>query len=49
MSYDERGQTNQRDITRSEINERLEDCVAIHFDLMKIHGEIRDRVLTNAE
>jgi hypothetical protein len=49
LSYDEIGQTNQRDITRSEMDERLEDCVDIHFDLMDIHAKIRDRVLTNAE
>jgi hypothetical protein len=49
LSYGERGQTNSRDITRSEIDERLEDSVAIHFALVDIRVEIRDRMLINAE
>jgi hypothetical protein len=49
ISYDDRGQTNYRDITRSEIDERLEDCIDIHFDLVDIRVEVRDRVLTKAE
>ena len=50
ISYDDRGQTNYRDITRSEIDERLEDCMGdIHFALVDIRVEVRNRVLTNAE
>ena len=49
ISYDDRGQTNYRDITRSEIDERLEDCIDIHFALVDIRVEVRDRVLTKAE
>ena len=49
ISYNDRGQTNYRDITRSEIDERLEDCIDIHFALVDIRVEVRDRVLTKAE
>jgi hypothetical protein len=49
VSYDERGQTNYRDLTRSEIDERLEDCSDIHFVLVDIRAEVRDCVLSEAE
>jgi hypothetical protein len=45
ISYDEIGQTNYRDISRDEIDERLEDCLDIHFDLVDIRVEVRDRFL----
>jgi hypothetical protein len=46
LVYDDRGKTNPRDITRDEIDERLEDCLSVHFNLVDIRVEIRDRVLT---
>lgn len=49
ISYDDRGQTNYIDITRSEIDERLEDCIDIQFALVDIRVEVRDRVLTKAK
>jgi hypothetical protein len=49
ISYDERGQANYKDITRSEIDERLEDCLDIQFALVDVRVEVRDRVLTEAE
>jgi hypothetical protein len=49
LSYDERGQANYREITRSEIDERIEDCLDIHFVLVDIRVEVRDCVLTEAE
>ena len=49
ISYDERGQTNYRDITRSEIDERLEDCLDIHFALVDVRAQVRDCILTEAE
>jgi hypothetical protein len=49
VSNDDRGQTNYRDITRSEIDERLEDSIDIQFALVDIRVEVRDRVLTKAE
>jgi hypothetical protein len=49
LLYSERGQTNSRDITRGEIDERLEDCITVHFALVDIRVEVRDRVLTRAE
>ena len=49
ISYDERGQTNYRDISRSEFDERLEDCLDIHFALVDIRAQVRDCILTEAE
>jgi hypothetical protein len=44
---DDGGQKNYRDIT--EIDERLEDCKGIHFALIDIRVEVRDRVLAKVE
>jgi hypothetical protein len=46
ISYDEYGQANYREVTRSEIDERLEDCLNIHFALVDIRMEVKDRILT---
>ncbi len=46
ISYDDNGQANCREVTRSEIDERLEDCLNIHFALVDIRMEVKDRILT---
>lgn len=49
ISYDDTGQTNYRDITRREFDERLEDCIDIHFALVDIRVEVRDRILSKTD
>ena len=47
ISYGNNGETNYRELTRTEIDERLEDCINVHFMLVYIRMEVRERVLNN--
>ena len=47
ISYGNNGETNYRELTRTEIDERLEDCIKVHFILAYIRMEVRERVLNN--
>jgi len=47
ISYGDNGETNYRELTRTEIDERLEDCISVHFMLVYIRMEVRERVLSN--
>ena len=47
ISYDYAGETHYRDISRSEIDERLVDYMNVHFALEDILGEVKDCVLTS--
>ena len=49
ISYDDKGQANYKEVTRSEIDERLEDCINIHFALLDIRMEVKDRILTTTK
>jgi hypothetical protein len=49
ISYDDKGQANYKEITRSEIDERLEDCLNIHFALVDIRMEVKDRILSTTK
>jgi hypothetical protein len=46
ISYDDKGQANYKEVSRSEIDERLEDCLNVHFALVDIRMEVKDRILT---
>jgi hypothetical protein len=46
VSYDNIGHTNYKEITKTEMDERLVDCLDIYLALEDIRAEVRDRVLT---
>jgi len=46
ISYDSTGRTNYREITKTEMDEKLVDCLDIYLALEDILSEVRDRVLT---
>ena len=47
ISYDDAGKIHYKDISRSEIDERLVDYMNVHFALEDILGEVKDRVFTS--